>query len=137
MPFLLKGILYRWMRGRPDGFLAERVLKGRSFASADKVGRWNLQFANGSYLPCHALFFCSEEKPRAELAIQLGATVGEDGRAQENARQMTNIPGLFVAGNNARGVQLVIVAAAEGATAAHSINEEINRENLGLSPRES
>jgi thioredoxin reductase len=42
----------------------------------------------------------------------------------------TNVPGLFVAGDASRRVQLAIVAAAEGAEAAFAINTELLKEDL-------
>lgn len=39
----------------------------------------------------------------------------------------TDVPGLFVAGNILREVQLVIVAAGQGAEAAFGINKLLNR----------
>jgi thioredoxin reductase len=43
---------------------------------------------------------------------------------------VTNVPGLYVAGDASRDVQWVVVAAAEGAEAAYAINQELIKEEL-------
>jgi len=45
--------------------------------------------------------------------------------------EATNVPGVYVAGNIIRDVQLSIVAAAEGARAAFGINLALTREDFG------
>lgn len=89
-----------------------------------------IHFKDGSKIACHALFFCTEEKPASDLAVQLGAATSSRGRVKNNRREETGVPGLFVAGNTSPGVQLAVVAAAEGAKAAYAIHEELNQENL-------
>ena len=42
------------------------------------------------------------------------------------------MPGVFIAGNIAGDVQLVVVAAAEGTKAAFGINRALTRENFEL-----
>jgi thioredoxin reductase len=44
--------------------------------------------------------------------------------------ERTAVPGLYVAGDASRNVQLVIIAAAEGAIAAFAINTELLNEDL-------
>jgi len=48
----------------------------------------------------------------------------------DNDQQMTDVPGLYVAGDASRDVLQVIVAAAEGAEAAIGINNALLREDL-------
>ena len=43
--------------------------------------------------------------------------------------EKTNVPGLYVAGDASRHVELAIVAAAEGAMAAFAINSELLAED--------
>ena len=45
-----------------------------------------------------------------------------------NRQQQTNIPGLYVAGDASRDMHFVVVAAAEGAKAAVTINKELQKE---------
>jgi thioredoxin reductase len=44
---------------------------------------------------------------------------------------LTDVPGLYVAGDANRDVQFVVVAAAEGAKAAVAINKELQKEQNG------
>jgi thioredoxin reductase len=44
---------------------------------------------------------------------------------------MTDVPGLYVAGDASRFLQFAIVAASEGALAAVAINKELMNEDLG------
>jgi thioredoxin reductase len=44
--------------------------------------------------------------------------------------EATSVPGVYVAGNIIRNVQLSIVAAAEGASAAFGINRALTREDF-------
>ena len=44
--------------------------------------------------------------------------------------EATSVPGVFVAGNIIKDVQLAIVAAAEGARAAFGINRALTREEF-------
>lgn len=48
----------------------------------------------------------------------------------DNDQQMTNVPGLYLAGDASRDVLQVIVAAAEGAAAGIGINTALLREDL-------
>ncbi len=52
----------------------------------------------------------------------LGCSMNEKGTVRTSLAQATGIPGLYVAGDAARDVQFVVVAAAEGAKAAVAIN---------------
>lgn len=85
---------------------------------------------DGRVIPCRALFFCSEERPQSDLAAQLGLDLTDGGRTRRKPMERTRVPGVFAAGNTSSGVQLAIVAAAEGAKAAFAINEELNQENI-------
>ncbi len=44
--------------------------------------------------------------------------------------EATDVPGLFVAGDASRRVQLAIIAASEGASAAYAINTALMKEDL-------
>ena len=60
-----------------------------------------------------------------ELAKALGARRGEDGRLTVDARQMTNIEGLYAAGDVVRGLNQIAVATAEAAVAATAIHNAL------------
>lgn len=82
----------------------------------------------GGEIPCAAFFFCSKEQARSELAIQLGAKITAAGRVEHDSHYRTSIPGCYTAGNTTDGLQMAIVAAAEGANAAYCINKALNEE---------
>jgi thioredoxin reductase len=90
-----------------------------------------IEFQSGPPLECDALFFNTEQVQRSNLAEHLGCAVDDAGTARTNPRQRTSIPGLFLAGDADRDVQFVIVAAAEGATAAVAINHDLQEEDRG------
>jgi thioredoxin reductase len=85
-----------------------------------------VRFADGKMIERCALFFSTPQQQRCELGRDLGCEFGEDGATivcERNAA--TNVPGLYAAGNATCGLQLVIMAAAEGTQAAFSINEAL------------
>ena len=87
-------------------------------------------FDNGDVLPRRAMFFNTGQDQRCDLASKLGCELTERGAVRTGDYEMTNVPGLFVAGDSSRAVQLAIVAAAEGAEAAFAINKALIKENL-------
>jgi thioredoxin reductase len=74
-------------------------------------------------LPCHA---------QSSLPRELGCRMRRDGSVHCTGYEATDVPGVFVAGNIAGDVQLVIFAAAEGAKAAFGINRSLTREDFEL-----
>ncbi|MBA3255855.1 MAG: NAD(P)/FAD-dependent oxidoreductase [Pyrinomonadaceae bacterium] len=89
-------------------------------------------FANGDALPRRGMFFNTGQDQRCDLAAKLGCEFTERGAVRTGEYEMTKVPGLFVAGDASRAVQLVIVAAAEGAEAAFAINKALITEDLLL-----
>lgn len=87
-------------------------------------------FDTGEKLPCSAMFFSTGQHQRSPLPGQLGCNFTEKGAVATGKYESTNVPGLYVAGDASREVQLVIVAAAEGAEAAFAINTALLREDL-------
>ncbi len=95
-------------------------------------------FANGETLARRGMFFNTGQDQRCDLAARLGCEFTERGAVRTGDYEMTNVPGLFVAGDASRAVQLAIVAAAEGAEAAFAINKALIKEDLNrLSKPES
>lgn len=81
-------------------------------------------FADGTKLARKALFFNTGQHPRSTLLESLGCRYGEKGvECDENGE--TSIPGVYVAGDVSRDVQLVTIAAAEGARSAIAINRAL------------
>jgi thioredoxin reductase len=83
---------------------------------------------DGSTVPCRGLFFQTEQTQRCDLAASLGCHFTRKGVVKTGKLEGTNVPGLFVAGDASKDVQLAIVAAAEGAKAAIAINTALQLE---------
>jgi thioredoxin reductase len=85
-------------------------------------------FAGGGILPRRAVFFKTGQHQRSELLASLGVVFTRKGTVPVNILGGCNIPGLYVAGDASRDVQLAIVAASEGAKAGVAINTALQRE---------
>ena len=87
-------------------------------------------FTNGEAFPRQAMFISTQERQHSDLPQKLGTTFTRHVAVHTGEYEETNVPGLFVAGDASRRVQLAIVAAAEGAEAAFAINTELLKEDL-------
>lgn len=88
----------------------------------------SVELADGHSIECEAVFFNTSQAQRSHLPKLLGCEFKDDGGVRTTDRQCTDIKGLYVAGDADKEVQFVIVAAAEGATAAVAINRELQDE---------
>ncbi len=111
---------------------------GRLEGEGDQIR--GVRFRDGEFLPCGGLFFATQQSQCSPLAEQLGCEVCCDGVAIEHVDTRSDVPGLYVAGNNSRGLQLVIMAAASGTLAAFNINQALLETDVaraaGLEPPE-
>lgn len=82
----------------------------------------------GAAESCDAIFFKTGQVPQSDLARRLGCRFTEKGAVKTGRLEETGVPGLYVAGDASRDVQLAIVAAAEGVKAAFAINSAFQRE---------
>lgn len=90
-------------------------------------------FADGDRLARAALFFSTGQEPSSDLPRRLGCRLTRKGAVKTNRLEGTGVPGLYVAGDASRDVQLSIVAAAEGAKAAFAMNVAMQEdEGLGI-----
>lgn len=89
-----------------------------------------LRFADGRVIARRALFFDTPTRLQSNLARTLGCDFDADGRVRCGEYEATSVPGVYVAGNMLKDVQLSIVAAAEGARAAFGINRALTREDF-------
>jgi thioredoxin reductase len=89
-----------------------------------------VHFAEGISIARKAVFFNTPSFIRSKLLDQLECQYTDKEGVPTGKYETTEIPGLYVAGNITRDVQLVIVAAAEGAQAAFGLNSELIQENL-------
>jgi len=87
-----------------------------------------IMFLDGEVLRRRALFFSSGQQQRCDLPAKLGCKFTDKGAVNTSDYQATNIPGVYVAGDASRLIQLAIVAAAEGAEAAFAINTALQKE---------
>jgi thioredoxin reductase (NADPH) len=63
--------------------------------------------------------------PMSQLAANLGARLDESGALRVNQHQQTSVPGIYAAGDLVRGLNQVVVAAAEAAIAATDIHNHL------------
>lgn len=87
-----------------------------------------IMFLDGEVLRRRALFFSTGQQQRCDLPAKLGCEFTDKGAVNTSDYQATNIPGVYVAGDASRLIQLAIVAAAEGAEAAFAINTALQKE---------
>ena len=87
-------------------------------------------FESGERLERRAMFFSTGQSQASNLATQLGCEITEQGCIATGEYEITNVPGVYAAGDTSRLVQFVIVAAAEGAQAAVAINKELMKQDL-------
>ncbi len=107
----LSGI--RFVRGKIDGLHSiegiEKQLEAVSLENGERIG-------------CDALFFSPHQAQHSSLAQRLGCRV--DGLSVNcDSEGCTEVSGLFVAGNATKGIQMAIVAAAEGLVTGAAIND--------------
>lgn len=118
-----------------------RLAKHRITVREEKVVRLEgtdgqlerIVFDSGPPLERRALFFTTGQTQRSHLADSLGCEFNEKGTVRTGPYETTHLHGLYVAGDASRAVQWVIVAAAEGAEAAYSINQDLIKESLATS----
>jgi thioredoxin reductase (NADPH) len=68
--------------------------------------------------------------PKNELALRLGARCDANGALILSAHQETSVPGIYAAGDVVRGLNQVVVAAAEAAIATTHIHNRLRRADL-------
>jgi len=90
----------------------------------------HIRFRDGERLARDGMFFNTPSRSQSDLAESLGCLFGRHGGVLCGQYEATSVPGVFVAGNIIRDVQLSIVAAAEGARAAFGINRALTREDF-------
>jgi thioredoxin reductase len=87
-------------------------------------------FATGEELPRRALFFNTGQYQRSPLPARLGCRMTRKGSIVVDKKGRTSVPGVFVVGDASRDVQLAIVAAGEGASAAVTMNGDLLEEDF-------
>lgn len=87
-------------------------------------------FTDGCRVARDALFFDTPAHAQSPLASRLGCRFNRRGGVECGDYEATSVPGVYVAGNIVKDVQLAIVAAAEGTRAAFGINRALTREDF-------
>ena len=82
-----------------------------------------VELADGTTVPCKALFLVAAQIQHDDFAEKLGSKLVGESKVDCDGEGRTGTPGLFVAGNVTQGLQLAMVAAAEGLKAAAAIND--------------
>ncbi len=81
-------------------------------------------------VPCNSMFVLHDHKVNDDLLAQLNCKRSKKGAAIINRQQRTNVPGVYVAGDAAFDMHLVIMAAAEGAKAAVGIHNDLLKTDM-------
>jgi thioredoxin reductase len=85
-----------------------------------------IRFEDDTRTPCRALFLLAHQQQRSPLPEKLGRLpLNSDQLVSTSPLQATRARGVFVAGNASDGLQVAILAAAEGFKAAYAINDEL------------
>lgn len=89
-----------------------------------------LVFSDGSTIRRTAVFFNTGCSQRSSLPEDLGCNLNDKGAVEVNSEQCSSEPGIYVVGDASFDAQFVVIAAAEGAKAGMSINQELQKEDL-------
>jgi thioredoxin reductase len=109
----------------------ERILRLDMLDNVPYQASFNIIFEHGPALLRSAMFFNTSRHQSTNLAERLGCDLYDPkGCTIDNHKQITHVPGLYVAGDASRDVLQAIVAAAEGAQAAIGINTALLHEDL-------
>jgi thioredoxin reductase len=76
-----------------------------------------VRLQSGRVLPASLVFFSLAHHPRVDLATSLGCELDDEGYIAVDGEGMTSVPGVYAAGDCVPGLQLVQVAAGQGAIA--------------------
>ncbi len=88
-----------------------------------------VELRGDAIVPVDALFFESVQHRGCDLPRMLGVSCDDEFSGRTNRKQKTDVRGVFLAGDADGNVEFVVVAAAEGATAAVAINRELLEED--------
>jgi thioredoxin reductase len=84
-----------------------------------------LRFADGTSLPCNALFIRPKTTHRTSFAHDLGCKVNEHNVVQVDLRGRTSVEGVYAAGDLSSPMRSVAIAVAQGAAAGYGINADL------------
>jgi thioredoxin reductase len=109
----------------------ERIiaLKGKDGALSE------IEFSAGPSLLCNAIFFSGEQSQHSLLPKVLGCEIDDNDLIRTSEKQETSQAGLYVAGDADGEIQFAVVAAAEGAIAAATINRYLTEQDISRRDR--
>ncbi|NML65876.1 NAD(P)/FAD-dependent oxidoreductase [Hymenobacter sp. RP-2-7] len=87
-----------------------------------------VEFADGTFYECKALFLHAPQAQRSELAAALGARHNAKGAVWVDKNMQTTVRGLHAAGDTTPGQQQALIAAGQGNQAGICMNEALTRE---------
>jgi thioredoxin reductase len=91
-----------------------------------------VRLADGSRHEAAAIFFKPEQQPRSPLAVKLGCRLASGGECLHTSEDnKTSVAGVFAAGNIRGGLELAMVAAADGIKAGVAVNEYLLKLDAG------
>lgn len=91
----------------------------------EKVKLKNNEDETTEELEVDGVFIAIGEVPKNDLAKEISAELTEKGFVKTDDKQRTNVPGVYAAGDITGEPKQIIVASAEGATAAMSAYEDV------------
>jgi thioredoxin reductase len=82
-----------------------------------------VELADGTIVPCQALFLVEAQIQHHDFLEKMGCRLNDSGQVECEDSGRTSTPGLFVAGNAKKGLQMAMVAAADGIKCGAAANE--------------
>jgi len=119
-------------KGRVRALQATKVEMVRKDGRVDFVPVPGSEFEIKTDLVLLAMGFLGPE--RGPLLEDLGVTLTSRGNVGRDGRWMTNVPGVFTAGDMQRGQSLIVWAIAEGRSAARAIDQYLTGESQLSAP---
>lgn len=101
-------------------------IKGDMFV--EKVLLHNKKTDEKNEYDIDGIFIAIGEIPSNSLAADMGVKIDQGGYIPTDKRQKTNIPRIYAAGDNTGGFKQWIVASGEGAVAALSVYEDLQKQ---------
>jgi thioredoxin reductase len=95
-----------------------------------------IELAGGKFIARSAVFVRPRFVPNADLVVDMGCAVDDNGFVVADATGRTTVPGAWVAGNAANPRAQVITAAGEGSSAAIALNADLVEEDVQRAVRE-
>lgn len=86
--------------------------------------------SDGSEVACEGVFFNTGQRQASALPAKFGCHFTSKGAVATGARERTEVPGLYVAGDASKNSQLVAIAVAEGTEAGFEIHQELLRADV-------